>query len=320
MADIRTDSDKLDATFSDDEQTAPGAGVTPKSAVARPGSPAPARVRSRRRRRGNPVTRWVLRIIAVAYVLILVGLPVGTVTQQTFKAGFAAVRTSLQDPNFVAAAKLGLLVAVISVVINTVFGVVMAILLVRYEFPGKRLLDSVIDLPVSISPVVVGISLILVFGQTGWFGPWLNSHGLQIIFAKPGIIIATVVVALPLVVREVIPTLTEAGTDQDQAAQSLGANAFQRFVRITLPTIKWALAYGVVLALARSLGEYGAVRIVSGSVPGISETPTLYVNDQYQQFGADAAQNAFTAAFALMLVSVVFIILIAFLRPKEHSA
>jgi sulfate transport system permease protein len=304
----------------DDDQSGPGSGVAPKSVLARPGSPRPtARQARRRRRRGNPITRWVLRIIAVGYVLVLVGLPVGTVTQQTFKAGFSAFWTSLHDPDLIAAAKLGLLVAVISVVINTVFGVLMAILLVRYEFPGKRLLDSVIDLPVSISPVVVGISLILVFGQTGWFGPWLIAHHITVIYAKLGIIIATTVVALPLVVREVIPTLAEAGTDQDQAAQSLGANVFQRFRRITLPTIKWALAYGVVLALARSLGEYGAVRIVSGSVPKVSETLTLYVNDQYQGFGPIAVGNAFAAAFVLMLVSVVFIILIALLRPKEHS-
>jgi sulfate transport system permease protein len=316
VAELHTDPDSLGVN-DDDAQTGPGAGITPKSAVARPGSPAPVRIR--RRRRGNPVTRWVLRIVAVTYVLVLVGLPVGAVTQQTFKNGWSAATATLHDPDFVSAAKLGLLVAVISVAINTVFGVLMAILLVRYEFRGKRLLDSVIDLPVSISPVVVGIALILVYGQSGWWGNWLNGHGIQIIFAKPAIIIATVVVALPLVVREIIPTLAEAGTEQDQAAQSLGANAFQRFRRITLPTIKWALAYGVVLALARSLGEYGAVRVVSGSVPGVSETPTLYVNDQYQQFGTTAAQNAFTAAFALMLVSVVFIVLIALLRPKEHS-
>jgi sulfate transport system permease protein len=205
------------------------------------------------------------------------------------------------------------------VLINTVFGVGAAVLLVRYRFPGRRLLSAVIDLPISISPIVVGIALVLVYGQGGWFGGWLENHGIQIIFATPAIVIATVIVALPLVVREVIPVLEEAGTEQDQAAQSLGANAAQRFVRITLPTIKWALAYGVVLSLARSLGEFGAVRVVSGSVPGVSQTPTLFVNDSYQQFGPKAEQAAFTAAFALMLVSVLFIVIIALVRPKEHS-
>jgi sulfate transport system permease protein len=270
----------------------------------------------KRRRRGSPAVRWTLRIIAVGYVLGLVALPVVTVTQHTFENGLQSVLDSLQDPDLLSAAKLGLFVAVIAVVINTVFGVGIAVLLVRYRFPGRRLLNAVIDLPVSISPIVVGVALILVYGQNGWFGGWLESSGIQIIFATPAIVMATVIVALPLVVREVIPTLEEAGTEQDQAAQSLGANSVQRFFRITLPTIKWALAYGVVLSLARSLGEFGAVRVVSGSVPGVSQTPTLYVNDQYQEFGPVAEQAAFTAAFALMLVAVLFITVIALLRPK----
>jgi sulfate transport system permease protein len=273
----------------------------------------------RRRRRGNPVTRWALRLIAVGYVLALVALPVITVTKHTFENGLQPVLDSLQDPNLVAAARLGLLVAAISVLINTVFGVGVAVLLVRYRFPGRRLLNAVIDLPISISPVVVGIALVLVYGNNGWFGGWLQDRGIQIIFATPAIVMATVIVSLPLVVREVIPVLEEAGTEQDQAAQSLGASAAQRFVRITLPTIKWALAYGVVLSLARSLGEFGAVRVVSGSVPGVSQTPTLYVNDSYQQFGPAAEQGAFTAAFVLMLVSVLFIVIIALVRPKENT-
>ncbi len=272
---------------------------------------------AKRHRRGNPAVRWTLRIIAVGYVLGLVALPVVTVTQRTFAHGLQSVLDSLQNPDLLAAAKLGLFVAVTAVVINTVFGVGIAVLLVRYRFPGRRLLNALIDLPVSISPIVVGVALILVYGQNGWFGGWLEANGIQIIFATPAIVMATVIVALPLVVREVIPTLEEAGTEQDQAAQSLGANSVQRFFRITLPTIKWALAYGVVLSLARSLGEFGAVRVVSGSVPGVSQTPTLFVNDQYQEFGPVAEQAAFTAAFALMLIAVLFIIVIALLRPKD---
>jgi sulfate/thiosulfate transport system permease protein len=200
-----------------------------------------------------------------------------------------------------------------------VFGIGIAILLARYRFPGRRLLNAVIDLPVSVSPVVIGIALILVYGRTGWLGRSLEAHGVTLIFSTPGIVLATVIVALPLVVREVLPVLEEAGTDADQAARSLGANAWQRFVRITLPTIRWALGYGVVLSLARSLGEFGAVRVVSGSVAGQSQTPTLFVNDAYAEFGPAAEQAAFTAAFTLMLVSVVFIVLIAWLRPKEND-
>jgi sulfate transport system permease protein len=267
---------------------------------------------------GRPATRWTLRLTAVGYVLALVALPVLTVGRRTFAHGLGPVLESLQNPDLISAARLGVIVALISVVINTVFGVGISFLLVRYRFPGRRLLNAVIDLPISISPVVVGIALILVYGRNGWFGGWLEGLGIQVIFATPALVLATVIVALPLVVREVIPVLEEAGTDQDQAAQSLGANARQRFLRITLPTIKWALAYGVVLSLARSLGEFGAVRVVSGSVPGQSQTPTLFVNDSYQEFGPVAEQAAFTAAFALMVVSVVFIIVIAWLRPKEN--
>lgn len=300
--------------------TTPGLDEVPLTSPARTTGAPPRVPRSvRNRRRGSPAVRWLLRLIAVGYVLGLVALPVLTVTQRTFGNGLQPVLDSLQNPDLIAAAKLGITVALISVAINTVFGVGIAILIVRYRFPGRRLLNAVIDLPVSISPVVVGIMLILVYGQSGWFGGWLESRGIQIIFATPAIVLATVIVALPLVVREVIPTLEEAGTEQDQAAQSLGASSVQRFWRITLPTIKWALAYGVVLSLARSLGEFGAVRVVSGSVPGVSQTPTLFVNDSYQEFGPVNEQAAFTAAFALMLVAVLFIVVIALLRPKEHS-
>ena len=278
-----------------------------------------ARRRARPVGRSGPVIRWTLRLIAVGYVLALVGLPVVTVCRSTFSHGWAPFAQALGNPDLLSAAELGVGVAAISVLVNTVFGVGIAILLVRYRFPGRRLLDAAIDLPVSISPVVVGVALILVYGRTGWFGGWLERHGIQIIFATPALVLATVIVALPLVVREVVPVLAEAGTDQDQAAQSLGANGLQRFARITLPTIRWALAYGVVLSLARSLGEFGAVRVVSGSVAGQSQTLTLFVNANYQEFGPEAEQAAFTAAFLLMLASVAFIVVIAWLRPKEHS-
>ncbi|QHT58473.1 sulfate ABC transporter permease subunit [Cellulomonas sp. H30R-01] len=261
--------------------------------------------------------RLVLRVIAVTYVLALVALPVATVVRYTFADGLVPVLDVLTSPDFVAAARLTLVVAGLAVVVNTIFGVGIGILLARYEFPGRRLLNAVIDLPVSISPIVVGVALILVYGTNGWFGPALEQAGFQVIFAVPGMVLATVIVSLPLVVREVVPTLEEAGVEQEQAAQSLGAGGWARLRRITLPTIKWALAYGVVLSLARSLGEFGAVRVVSGSVAGQSQTLTLFVNDAYQEFGPEAQRAAFAAAFVLMLVAVLFIVVITALRPKE---
>ena len=274
----------------------------------------------RRARRRTTRTAWVLRVIAVGYVLALVALPVASVVQHTFADGFGPVWDVLTSDDFLAALRLTVVVAGVAVVLNTVLGVGMGVLLARYRFPGRRLVSAVIDLPVSISPVVVGVALILVYGTYGWFGGALESIGIRVIFAVPGMVLATVLVSLPLVLREIVPTLEEAGLEQEQAAQSLGANAWQRFWRITLPTIRWALAYGVALSLARSLGEFGAVRVVSGSVSGVSQTLTLYVNDSYQELGPDAQRQAFAAAFVLMTVAVVLIVVIAALRPKEDRS
>ena len=296
--------------------------------VLEPAAPAAARRKGsddgvapqvRRARRRRTRTTWVLRIVAVLYVTGLVALPVASVIQHTFADGLAPVLDVITSEDFLAALRLTVIVAGIAVVINTVFGVGMSLLLVRYRFRGRRFISAVIDLPVSISPIVVGVALILVYGSYGWFGGWLEDAGFRVIFAVPGMVLATVLVSLPLVLREIVPTLEEAGIEQEQAAQSLGASAWQRFWRITLPTIKWALAYGVALSLARSMGEFGAVRVVSGSVAGESQTLTLYVNDSYQEFGAEAQQQAFAAAFVLMAIAVVLIVVIAALRPKEDK-
>ncbi len=202
--------------------------------------------------------------------------------------------------------------------INTIFGVGISLLLVRYEFPGKRALSAMIDVPLSVSPVVVGLSLLLVYnGRTGWFGPTLESWGYQIIFAAPGMIMATCFVALPLVIREVVPVLTEIGDDQEQAARSLGSNARQTFRRITLPSIKWAVTYGVVLSLARSLGEFGAVKIVSGNFTGETQTATLVVEQKYQNFEQGAA---YATSFVLAFISVLCIVVVSLLRPKEGAS
>ncbi|WP_338143118.1 sulfate ABC transporter permease [Nocardioides pantholopis] len=282
--------------------------------LERPAAPAPAPRRTARRRKG-PLT-YLLRLIVVAYLVLLVAWPVALVVTNTFEDGFDSIQAVLEDPDVVTALRLTVLVAVCAVVINTVFGVGVSLLLVRYTFPGKRILSALIDLPLSVSPIVVGVSLVLVYGgRDGWFGPSLENAGLQVIFATPGIIMATSFVALPLVIREVVPVLEEIGIEQEQAARSLGASALQTFWRITLPSIKWAVVYGVVLSLARSLGEFGAVKVVSGNVLGQTRTATLVVEEKYLNFDQ---QGAYAVAFLLAMVSVACIVIVAIIRPKEH--
>lgn len=274
-----------------------------------------AEARPQIRRRG-PMT-YAFRLVTVAYLFLLVAWPVSLVAEQTFADGFDTLSTALGDEDVTAALGLTVRVALASVLINLVFGLGISILLVRYRFPGRRLLSALVDVPLSVSPVVVGLSLVLVYGgRDGWFGPALEDAGFQVIFATPGIIMATTFVALPLVIREVVPVLEEIGTDQEQAARSLGANAVQTFRRITLPAIRWAVVYGVVLSLARSLGEFGAVKVVAGNVGGKTRTATLAVEHEYQQFGAENLASAYAIAFLLAAVAVVCIAVVAFLRPE----
>jgi sulfate transport system permease protein len=255
-----------------------------------------------------------LRYVAIVYVAALVALPVGVVFYRTIDQGWSNFSAAITASDSVHAFKLTAIVAGSAVIINTVFGVGVALLLARYRFTGKRVLSLFIDLPVSVSPIVVGLALILVYGfRTGWFGSQLSSVGFQIIFATPGMILATAFVSLPLVLREVLPVLEEAGLDQDLAARSLGANALQRFRRITIPTIKWALAYGVVLSLARSIGEFGAVRVVSGNITGQTQTVPLLVDQHAEQF----ENGAYQLSVVLILVATLCIVGISFLRPKE---
>lgn len=262
--------------------------------------------------------KWLLRLVAVGYVFLLVGWPVATIVRTAFADGAATVLDQFSDPEVVHALMLTAQIAVQAVLINLVFGVTISMLLVRYEFPGKRVLSALIDLPMSVSPVVVGLALLLVYnGRTGWFGPTLEEWGLKIIFSGTGMIMATCFVALPLVIREVVPVLTEIGDEQEQAARSLGANFRQTFWRITLPSIKWAVVYGVVLSLARSLGEFGAVKVVSGNVINQTQTATLLVESRYQSFDQSAA---YSISFVLAFVSVLCIVAVSLLRPKEkHS-
>jgi len=262
--------------------------------------------------------RWAVRVLALGYVFFLVGWPVITLTQHTFADGWSSFSQTLSDPDVTHALLVTVEISIWAVVINTFFGVGVALLLVRYEFPGKRMLSALIDLPMSVSPVVIGLALMLVYsGRYGWFGPTLEANGLVVIFNSPGMIMATCFVALPLVVREVVPVLEEVGDDQEQAARSLGAGAVQVLRRITLPAIKWAAVYGVVLSLARSLGEFGALKIVSGNLTGQTQTAPLVVEQKYNNFAQD---EAYAVSFILVLISVLCILVVSLLRPKEpHS-
>jgi sulfate/thiosulfate transport system permease protein len=267
------------------------------------------------------VTRWTLRLIVIGYLLFLVIWPVALVAAKTFSNGLAPVIDALRQPEVIFAFQLTLSAAFWAVVINTIFGVGISLLLVRYTFPGRRALNAMVDLPLSVSPVVVGLALVLVYsGRTGWLGQSLEQAGLQVIYAPPGIIMATAFVSLPLVIREVVPVLQEIGTEQEQAARSLGASGLQTFVRITLPAIKWGLIYGVVLSLARSLGEFGAVKIVSGGVAMRTQTATLLVEERYQQFGVVNSITAYTAAFILALIAVIALIIVTSLRPPRETS
>lgn len=262
-------------------------------------------------------TRWALRLLAVGYVFFLVAWPTGLLAFRTFQDGLSNVLDTLQEPDVQSALALTGKIALIAVAINLVFGVTISILLVRYEFPGKRLLSAMVDVPLSVSPVVVGLSLVLVYnGRDGWFGPSLEDNGITVIFNTPGLVMATCFVALPLVIREVVPVLTEIGDDQEQAARSLGANAPQTFWRITLPSIKWAVVYGVVLSTARSVGEFGAVKVVSSNLRGKDLTATLMVENKYQNFQQD---QAYAIAFLLVLVSIACLVVVALLRPRTED-
>jgi sulfate transport system permease protein len=278
-------------------------------------TPAPSPTRIGREPTG---VRWTLRVVAVVYVVMLIAWPTYLVFQRALEPGLAALVDSLTQPEVGHALYLTVYVTFFAVLINLVFGLTVSILLVRYDFPGKRVLSTLLDVPLSISPVVVGLALVLVYnGRNGWFGPALEKAGFQVIFASPGMIMATVFVALPLVIREVVPVLEEIGDDQEQAARSLGANWIQTFRRITLPAIKWALVYGVVLALARSIGEFGAVKLVSGNVEGQTMTASQQVESAYQNFDQG---TAYALAALLALAAMASLVIVALLRPKENAS
>jgi sulfate/thiosulfate transport system permease protein len=259
-------------------------------------------------------SRLALRFAALGYLGLLLAAPVGLIFFRTFEHGVGPAWDAVTTPEALHAFWLTLLMVAVAVPANTVFGVIAAIALVRHRFRGKWLLNAVIDLPFAVSPVVIGLALILVYGHDGWFGGWFAEQGIQIIFATPGMIIATIFVSLPFVVREVVPVLREIGTEQEQAATTLGASGFQTFRRVTLPAIRWGLGYGVVLATARALGEFGAVSVVSGKIQGQTETATLFVEQRFQQFDLT---GAYAASMVLAVLALMTLLTMNFFGRRE---
>jgi sulfate transport system permease protein len=263
-------------------------------------------------------SKWTLRLVALAYVGVIVLVPLYVICYRTIDEGWATFWRSISSSEAITAFRLTGELAVAAVVLNTIFGVGLGLLLTRYSFRGRRLLGALADLPISVSPIVVGLALVLVFGPVdGWFGKPLADWGFQVVFALPGMVLATVFVSLPLMLREIVPVLEEAGDDMEQAARVLGASAWQQFVRITLPTIRPALAYGLVLSLARSIGEFGALRVVSGNIQGSGQTQTvtLLIEDKYQNF----EQGPYQLAMVLVLVTVLAIGLTSLRRPHDGT-
>ena len=262
------------------------------------------------------LSRLGLRSIALAYLAVILVGPLLIVFWRTFQDASAAW-DALTTTETIHAFKLTLIITAIAVPVNTVFGIICALAIVRKRFWGKGLLNAFIDLPLALSPVVVGLSLFLLYGDDGWFGGWLSEHGIQVLFALPAMVIATIFVSLPFVAREVVPTLREIGDDQEQAAFTLGASGWQTFWRITLPSIRWAVIYGVILTTARCLGEYGAVAVVSGRLQGETETATLRVQERWEAF--DVA-GAYAISIVLAMIAILVLVAMTAIRPKEERA
>ncbi|HEV7885647.1 MAG TPA: sulfate ABC transporter permease subunit CysW [Solirubrobacteraceae bacterium] len=245
-----------------------------------------------------------MRVVALGYLAALLAIPVAMVFYRTFEHGLAPALDAVTTPAAQHAFWLTCLMVGIAVPLNTVFGVGLALALVRGRWRGKTLVSALVDLPFAISPVVVGLALILVYGNRGWIGTWLAENGVRVIFSTPGMVLATIFVSLPFVVREVVPVLREIGIEQEEAARTLGGSPGQTFWRVTLPAIRWGVAYGVILTTARALGEFGAVAVVSGKIEGQTETMTLFVEQRFQAFDLSGAYAA-SVVLALMALAVI---------------
>ncbi len=266
---------------------------------------------------GARARRLGLRCVALCYLALLLLLPVVMVFYRTFEHGLTPVWNAVSAPNAVHAFWLSIELVAISVPLNTAFGIGAAVVLERRRFRGRALLGMLLDLPFAISPVVVGLALVLVYGQNGgWLGGWLAENGIQVIFSVPGMVLATAFVSLPFVARETMPVLRELGTDAEQAAATLGASAWQTFWRITLPAIRWGVVYGVVLTTARALGEFGAVSIVSGRLEGQTQTLPLYVQDRFENFDST---GAYAAAVVLALLALATLLAMNLLTRRTRG-
>jgi sulfate transport system permease protein len=261
-------------------------------------------------------SRLGLRTIALGYLGALLVLPVGLVFYRTFEHGLAPAWDAVTTPEAQHAFWLTVVLVAIAVPANTIFGVGMALLIVRGRLRGRSFISALLDLPFAVSPVVIGLALILVYGRDGWFGGWLTDHGIRVIFSTPGMAIATIFVSLPFVVREVVPVLREIGTEQEEASRTLGASEWQTFWRVTLPAIRWGVAYGVILTTARALGEFGAVSVVSGKLAGQTQTATLLVEDRFQAFDLT---GAYAASVVLALLAIGVILSMTLLDRRKSS-
>lgn len=251
---------------------------------------------------------WIkvsLILVAIAYLSLILFIPAINVFAQAFKSGVGPFLNNLSQPVFIHAAKLTVLIALIVVPINTVFGLCAAWVIARHQFRGRTFLISLLDIPFAVSPVVAGLMIVLLYGRNGWFGSLLEASNIKIIFAMPAMVLASAFITLPFVAREVIPVLEEAGTDQEEAARTLGANDRQIFWRVTLPNIRWGLLYGLILTNARVMGEFGAVSVVSGNIAGKTQTLPLFVEDAYKQYQTEAAFAAAVLLAGLALVTLV---------------
>jgi sulfate transport system permease protein len=255
--------------------------------------------------------------VALGYLTVLLLIPVGFVFGKTLEHGIGTAWNWVTTPAAVSAFWLSVVIALIAVPLNTVFGVGAALVLTRSKTRGRAILDALIDLPFVVSPVIVGLALVLVYGKGGWFGDWFLRHGIQVIYAPAGMVIATVFVSLPFVVREVAPVLLEAGDEQEQAAATLGASSWQTFWRVTLPSIRWGVAYGVVLTTARALGEIGAVAVVSSQVAGSTLTLPLLVAQRDAQIGSGQLTGAYAAGAELAVMSLIVLLVMTVLGPRR---
>lgn len=255
--------------------------------------------------------------IALTYLVLVLFIPALNVFVQAFSRGLGPFLANLTAPDFIYAAQLTLIIALIVVPLNAVFGLCAAWAIARHQFPGKAFVISLIDLPFAVSPVVAGLMIVLLYGNNGWFGPFVQAANTKIIFALPGMVLATAFVSMPFVAREVIPVLEEVGTDQEEAARTLGANDWQIFWRVTLPNIRWGLMYGLILTNARAMGEFGAVSVVSGNIARKTQTLPLFVEEAYKQY---QTQSAFSAAVILAFLAVITLVIKEILERKtRHS-